>query len=486
MSEPVVESSLPERPRPLCVDLDRTLIATDVLWESFLLLLKNHPFAVFLLPFWLMKGRAVMKRRIADRVSPDPAALPYRPEVLAYLKGIKEEGRTLHLVTASDQRIADAVAEHLGIFDDAFGSDGTTNLKARNKQAHLLERFGEGRFDYIGDSPSDLIIWKCAGRSICVAASDATLAKAKGQGPVEVVALEEQKKLKALVKALRPHQWLKNTLLFVAAILAHKYTDLSVMVKAAGGFAAFSLVASSVYVLNDLLDLESDRQHRTKKNRPFAAGRLSIPFGLVLAPTVAVAGIAISLVMTPLPFTAVLGGYLLLTTAYSIYLKRKLIVDVLTLAGLFTYRVIAGGVAADVPVSFWLLGFSMFFFTGLAFVKRYSEVVAIMGRDQSKVPGRNYWVADIDIIKAVGPACGLMAVLVFCLYINSPKVAELYPRPEALWLIAPVMLYWITRIWFLAARNQLDDDPVVFALSDRVSHLAAVVSGACILAAKML
>lgn len=486
MSEPVVESSFPQHPRPLCVDLDRTLIASDALWESFLLLLKSHPFSLLLFPFWLLKGRAVMKRRIADRVTPNPAALPYRPEVLAYLERAKEEGRTLHLVTASDQRIADAVAAHLGIFEDAFGSDGSTNLKARHKREHLLERFGEGRFDYLGDSASDLVIWKGAGRAICVAASEGTVAKAKRQGPVEVVALQDQPKLKAMVKALRPHQWLKNSLLFVAAILAHKYTDLTVMTRAVAGFAAFSLVASSVYVLNDLLDLESDRQHRTKKNRPFAAGRLSIPFGLTMAPIVAATGIAISLLLTPRLFTAVLGGYLLLTTAYSVYLKRKLIVDVLTLAGLFTYRVIAGGVAADVPVSFWLLGFSMFFFTGLAFVKRYSEVVAIMARDESKVPGRNYWVADLDIIKAVGPACGLMAVLVFCLYINSPKVAELYPRPEALWLIAPVMLYWITRIWFLAARNQLDDDPVVFALSDRISHLAAVVSGACILAAKML
>ncbi len=481
MSEPAIESA---NARPLCLDLDGTLIATDALWESLLLLIKHRPFSVLLLPFWLIRGRAHLKRKIADRVVPNPAALPYRPEVIAYVEKAKAEGRAVYLVTASDQRIANGIAQHLGLFDEVIGSDGETNLKAEKKAAFLESRFGAKGYDYAGDSAADVVLFASAARAILVSASERTTARARACAEVEELVPRDSAKLRWIIKAIRPHQWMKNSLLFVAAILAHKYTDLEVMGHAIAGFVAFSLTASSVYVLNDLLDLESDRQHRTKKNRPFAAGKLSIPLGLLLSPAIALAGIGVALLFTPLLFTAVLGGYLALTTAYSVYLKRKLIVDVLTLAGLFTYRVIAGGVAADVPVSFWLLGFSMFFFTGLAFVKRYSEVVAIMGKDQRRVPGRNYWVEDLDIIKTVGPACGLLAVLVFCLYINSPKVQELYRRPEALWLIAPVMLYWITRIWFLAARNQLDDDPVVFALSDRISHLAALVTGACILAAK--
>jgi 4-hydroxybenzoate polyprenyltransferase/phosphoserine phosphatase len=486
MSESAIESGVPPAgARALCLDLDGTLIATDALWESFLLLVKQRPHLVPLVPFWLLSGRARLKRKLADLVLPNAATLPYRPEVIAYVEKAKAEGRPVHLVTASDQKIADAVAAHLGLFDEAIGSDGTTNLKAERKKAYLEERFGAKGYDYIGDSSADLVLFASAGRALLVSASPSTVAKAKSQTETEEIVPRDAKRLGFVIKALRPHQWTKNVLLFVAAILAHKYTDVAVMAHALAGFAAFSLVASSVYVLNDLLDLEADRQHRTKKNRPFAAGKLSIPFGLALSSLVAVMGLSIALVFTPPLFGAVLVGYLVLTTAYSVYLKRKLIVDVLTLAGLFTYRVIAGGVAADVPVSFWLLGFSMFFFTGLAFVKRYSEVVAIIGKDQKRVPGRNYWAEDLDIIKTVGPACGLLAVLVFCLYINSANVQELYPRPEALWLIAPVMLYWITRIWFLAARNQLDDDPVVFALSDRISHLAALVTGACILAAKL-
>jgi 4-hydroxybenzoate polyprenyltransferase len=486
MSESAIESSVsPSRGRPLCLDLDGTLIASDALWESILLLVKARPFLVPILPFWVLTGRAGFKHRLADLVLPNPATLPYRGEVLEYAGKAKAEGRPVILVTASDQRIANAVAAHLGLFDEAIGTDGGRNLKGKNKLAYLEQRFGAKGYDYAGDSEADLVLFASAARGILVSASASTVAKAKAAGEIEELVPRQAKTLKAIVKALRPHQWMKNSLLFVAAILAHKYTDLTVMAHALAGFAAFSLVASSVYVLNDLLDLESDRQHRTKKNRPFASGKLSIPFGLFLGTVVVIAGLSIAVMFTSPIFCAVLLGYLGLTTAYSVYLKRKLIVDVLTLAGLFTYRVIAGGVAADVPVSFWLLSFSMFFFSGLAFVKRYSEVVAIMSKDQKRVPGRNYWVEDLDIIKTVGPACGLMAVLVFCLYINSPKVLELYPRPEALWLIAPVMLYWITRIWFLAARNQLDDDPVVFALSDRISHLAALVTGACILAAKL-
>jgi 4-hydroxybenzoate polyprenyltransferase/phosphoserine phosphatase len=485
MSESAIESSVPPQGRPLCLDLDGTLIATDALWESFLLLIKEKPLLVPLLPIWLAAGRAQLKRKIAEHVLPNPASLPYRQEVLDYIERAKAEGRPIFLVTASDQKIARAISDHLGLFDDVIGSDGETNLKADRKKAYLDERFGAKGYDYVGDSSADLVLFASAHRAILVGASASTVTKARAAGEVEELVPRDGKKLKAIIKAIRPHQWMKNSLLFVAAILAHKYTDPVVMGHALAGFVAFSLVASSVYVLNDLLDLESDRQHRTKKNRPFASGKLSIPFGLILSPTIAIVGLGVALLFTPLLFTAVLFGYLLLTTAYSVYLKRKLIVDVLTLAGLFTYRVIAGGIAADVLVSFWLLSFSMFFFSGLAFVKRYSEVVAIMGKDQKRVPGRNYWVEDLDIIKTVGPACGLMAVLVFCLYINSPKVLELYPRPEALWLIAPVMLYWITRIWFLAARNQLDDDPVVFALSDRISHLAALATGACILAAKL-
>lgn len=290
-------------------------------------------------------------------------------------------------------------------------------------------------------------------------------------------------KIRAVVKALRPHQWFKNILLFVPAVLAHRFREWDVVVAVSLAFACFSLSASAVYVLNDLMDIEQDRLHRSKRRRPFASGALGPRTGYAMIIGLVVISVGTSALFLRTEFTAALGAYLALTTAYTLFLKRKLIVDVMTLAALFTHRVVAGGLAADVPVSFWLLAFSMFFFTGLAFVKRYAELVQL-ATDITRVPGRNYRVEDIDIIKSIGPACGFMAVLVFALYINSPEVRVLYQRPDFLWLICPVLLYWISRVWFLAARSELDDDPVVFALTDRISYATGAVTAACLVAAK--
>lgn len=472
-----------ESKRPLCIDLDGTLIATDALWESFLLLVKARPYSVPAVPLWLMGGKAQLKRQLADRVLPDASALPYREAVVAMARKAREDGRQVYLVTASDQRIADRVAAHLPIFDEVIGSNGELNLKGPNKAKYLTDRFGDGAFDYVGDTDADLVLWKASGRAYVANASEAFLAKAKSHaGSAEAVGTRTGSTARAVVKALRPHQWMKNILLFVAPLLAH-VRDTSVWIDVVLAFFAFSFVASSVYVLNDLLDLDADRRHRTKRNRPFASGALSIPMGLMMFPLVMGSGLAISLLFLPLPFTLALFGYLTLTTAYSVWLKRKMIVDVLMLASLFTYRVLSGGFAADVTVSFWLLAFSMFFFCGLAFVKRFSELIATMEKDVDKVPGRGYWVSDLDIIRAVGPASSFMAVLVFCLYMNSPEVQALYAQPQALWGIAPILLYWILRVWFLASRNQLHDDPVLFAIRDRISIFAGVLAVGCLVAA---
>ena len=469
--------------RPLCVDLDGTLIATDALWESFLLLLKSKPWLLLAVPLWYGQGKAKMKRKLVGLVKPDPAALPYRAEVLAYISAAKEAGRPAYLVTASDQAIADGVGAHLGIFEEAIGSDGATNLKGAQKAAFLEERYGKGGFDYVGDSPADVPLWSSAHTAVAVDPKSGVAGKARQANPrTEVIQPEIMSAPKAMLKALRPHQWLKNVLLFVAPILAHR-TDPALWLQVFLGFIAFSLTASSVYILNDLLDLESDRQHRTKKRRPFASGALSIQAGLSMFPVVLLTGLAISTVFLPWMFTAALLGYWALTTAYSFYLKRKLVVDVLTLAALFTYRVLAGGLAAEVAVSEWLLGFSMFFFLGLAFVKRYSELVQTQQKELERIPGRGYWVIDLQLVTSFGPAAGFMAVLVFCLYIASPQVKELYSNPQFLWLIAPILLYWIARVWFLAGRDQLHDDPVLFAIRDRHSYLAGVLTLVCLVLA---
>jgi 4-hydroxybenzoate polyprenyltransferase/phosphoserine phosphatase len=471
--------------RPLCVDLDGTLIRTDALWESVMLLGKRQPHALALLPLWLAGGKAQLKRRIADRVLPDARTLPYRAEVLARIESVKAAGRPVHLVTASDQRIADAVQAHLGVFDEAIGSDGVRNLKGDGKRAYLVERFGERGFDYAGDSSADLEVWRSAAVAVTVGASSDTVAAARKLTEVEELPIDRPNKLRAAVKALRPHQWMKNVLLFVPAVLAHRIREPVTLQHLILAFFAFSFCASSVYVLNDLLDLEQDRVHRSKHRRPLAAGAISIPLGIALTLLSLAVGLGLGVVALPRLFLFALLGYLLLTTAYSLYLKRMLLMDVLTLAGLFTYRVVAGGVAVEVPVSFWLGAFSMFFFTGLAFVKRFSELVQLERAGRETTPGRGYQVVDLHVIRSIGPASGVMAVLVFALYINSDEVRYLYRRPDFLWLICPVLMFWISRVWFLAGRGELDDDPVVFAIRDKLSYLAGAVAAGCLFAAKL-
>jgi 4-hydroxybenzoate polyprenyltransferase len=469
---------------PLCVDLDGTLVATDTLLESLLELLKTAPWKLFALLAAWMGGRPKLKRFMVQNAPVDPVTLPYREEVLDEIRRAREDGRRVVLVTASDQGTADAIASHVQLFDEAIGSDGENNLKASRKAEYLVSRFGVGGFQYIGDSPADLPVWKAANEAIMVWPSPSTRRAAERSVPKVNVLSERPSKWKAMVKALRPHQWAKNALLFVPLYFSHEYTDPSLVLTAVMAFVSFSFCASSIYVLNDLVDLPSDRQHRSKRNRPLAAGTLSIPGGLALSAASLTLAITLAATLVNPRFVLVLLGYVVLTTAYTFVLKQKMIVDVLTLASLFTYRVFAGAVAVDVSLSPWLLAFSIFFFTSLAFVKRYAELIQIKGDPTQSLKGRNYVPADIPIIASAGPAAGLLAVLVFALYINSPTMVMYYPRPEALWGICLILVYWIMRIWFLAARDQMHDDPVLFAVKDKISLAAGALVVVCLLVAR--
>jgi len=466
------------------VDLDGTLLATDTMAEGFLGLLKTAPWKVFGALAALTSGRPKLKRYLAQHAPVDPATLPYREEVLEEMRQARYDGRQVLLVTASDQATADAVAGHLELFDEAIGSDGENNLKASRKADFLLSRFGSGGFQYLGDSSADLPIWKAANEATMVWPSSRTRKSAEQLVPKVTVLSERPNKWKAAVRELRPHQWAKNVLLFVPLYFSHQYTDLSLVFTAVMAFLSFSFCASSIYVWNDLVDLPSDRQHRSKRKRPLAAGALSIPGGIVLSAASLALSMTLATVFVNPAFVLVLLGYLALTTAYTFVLKQKMIVDVLTLATLFTYRVMAGGVAVDVPLSPWLLAFSIFFFTSLAFVKRYAELIQIKGDSAQSLKGRNYVPADIPIIASAGPAAGLLAVLVFALYINSPAMVVYYSRPEALWGICLILVYWIMRIWFLAARDRMHDDPVLFAVKDKISLVAGALVVVCLLAAR--
>ncbi len=466
------------------MDLDGTLVATDTLAESFLGLLKTAPWKVVVALFALMRGRASLKRYMAQAAPVDPATLPYRDEVLEEIRRARDDGRQVFLVTASNQVTADAVGAHLGVFDEAIGSQGEKNLKARRKAEFLASRFGAGGFQYVGDSSADLPVWKAANEAIMVAPSSSTHRRAGQLVPKVTVLSERPNKWKAAIRELRPHQWAKNILLFVPLYFSHQYTDLSLVFTALMAFFSFSFCASSIYVLNDLIDLPSDRQHRSKCKRPLAAGTLSIPGGIALSLASLALAMALAVTFVNPKFVLALLGYVALTTAYTFVLKQQMIIDVLTLASLFTYRVMSGGVAVDVELSPWLLAFSIFFFTSLAFVKRYAELIQIKGDPLQSLKGRNYVPADIPIITSAGPAAGLLAVLVFALYINSPAMVMYYPRPEALWGICLILVYWITRIWFLAARDEMHDDPVLFAVKDKVSLAAGALTVVCLLVAR--
>ncbi|MDH4219473.1 MAG: UbiA family prenyltransferase [Candidatus Aminicenantes bacterium] len=467
----------------LYVDLDGTIVATDTLWESLMVLLKSNPSAFLRLPFWLLRGKAFLKRRVSRHVDLNPCRMPYNEEVLSFMRSERQSGKEIVLATAADRKIAQAFSDHLGIFSGVLASDGSVNLSKENKLRAIKNHNGRHGFEYVGNDFADLPVWKEALRAHLVRPSRHLLSSAKKVAAVGKVFNSSEKKMMALLKAMRPYQWVKNLLLFVPLVLAHKVDNLELVLKAFVAFVIFSLCASCFYILNDLLDLEADRQHPNKRFRPFASGTLSIKTGLMLAFSLGVTVFAISLFFLSVPFTIMLGIYGLLTTAYSICIKKIPVLDVLILAGLYTHRILAGGIAVDVPISAWLLGFSIFFFLSLAFVKRYTELRLLLLNNKKEAEGRGYIVEDARIIQTLGPTSGYLSVLVLALYINSPEVIFLYKNPWVLWLLGPCLLYWVTRVWLLAHRDQMKDDPIFFAIKDKISYVVGVLIAAILIAA---
>lgn len=457
----------------LCVDLDGTLSRTDTLIETLLMLVKQKPLAVLLLPFWLMRGRSAFKAAVAGAVRFDPEDLVYNEELVDWLRAEKATGRRIVLATAADKRIAGSIAEYLGFFDDVIASDGSVNRKGKAKAEALHEAYGA--FAYVANDDVDLPVWEAAEEAVLVArlrAFEKRLTKhvsfAHVFGPSS-----ERPAWHLWLRQLRVHQWAKNALIFVPLVLAHQITDPQKLAVAAMAFLAFSLCASSVYVLNDLLDLGSDRRHVTKKNRPFAAGALPLAAGFTMIPLLLVPAFAISLAID-IGFAAVLAGYYGLTLAYSLELKRQAVVDVFTLAGLYTIRLFAGGVVAGVHLSPWLLAFSIFLFLSLAIVKRVGELQGLPRDSARALHGRGYGRDDLPILTALGVASGYASVVIFSLYINAPDSRALYPNHAFLWLFIPLILFWISRVWLKTWRGEMHDDPIVFALKDRVSQLTAL------------
>ncbi|EKT4072087.1 UbiA family prenyltransferase [Stenotrophomonas maltophilia] len=457
----------------LCVDLDGTLLRSDLLYESLLTLLAGNPLYVFLLPFWLLRGKAALKREIASRVTLPVEWLPYDERVLDLVRTTQQRPRVL--CSASDQRLVEAIALHLGLFDEVMASDGRRNLAGPHKAEALNARFGAGGYDYIGNAKVDLHVWKHAEGAYVTNAGNSLATAAAGVTTVLGHWPDQGGGLRSWIKALRIYQWAKNLLVLVPLLTAHRFFDPTSLFEAAVAFFAFGLCASGVYLLNDLLDLTPDRQHARKRKRPFAAGDLPLLHGLLAAPLLTLAGFALALWNSP-AFALVLLVYYVMTLMYSFVLKRIVMIDVVMLAALYTIRIIGGAVAIGAELSFWLLAFSMFIFLSLALVKRYTELAVMSGSGKQKVAGRGYDVSDLPLIQSLGAAAGYIGILVFALYINSPDSLELYRNPRVLWLLCPVLLYWISRVWIIAHRGGMHDDPIVFAARDRVSLIVALVS----------
>ncbi len=481
-NEPVPSPVVEAGGVPLCVDLDGTLILSDVLWES-IVQLWNKPAAAMRALWALRRGKAAMKSVLAQEVAIDPAALPYREELLAFLRSQHQSGRHLVLVTATHRVVAQRVADYLGIFQGVMATEGKVNLGGERKKDALVAAYGVGGFDYIGDHTKDLVIFSVARLSLLADSSGRLRKRAAAVGRVDMIFQRKRRWGKVILRTMRVHQYAKNVLLGVPLVTAHLFFAASAWRNLILAFLCFSMLASATYIVNDLHDLAVDRKHQKKRFRPLASGEMPIPFGLGVALILACLSLDLALAFLPHAFLVFLLVYTFLTLSYSFDLKRRLIVDALTLAMLYTLRIIAGAAAIGVALSQWLLMFSLFFFVSLALLKRAIELDGIT--EDKLIPGRGYFPSDADIIRSIGPTSGVLAVLVFALYINSPEVSRLYRTPQLLWLLCPLLIYWITRIWFLANRGQVDHDPIVFALTDVRSYIVSVFAGGILFLASL-
>jgi 4-hydroxybenzoate polyprenyltransferase len=471
-------------PLPLCVDCDGTLLRTDLLHEAVLVLLKQAPWLLLLLPFWALRGKAHLKARVAQTTALDWARLPLRQSVVDRISLARREGRIVVLATAAHEQHAQALAAQWNWFDEVVASSGSVNLSGAAKADALIARYGLRGFDYIGDSRVDLAVWAAAHTALVVGSPK--LAARATTVALQVESIEvPAPMLVALVQAMRPHQWVKNLLVFVPLVAAHALGSVTSLCQAALAFVGFGLCASAAYLINDLVDLEADRRHASKRRRPFASGRLSVAVGMLAAPLLLAAASAVAWQLPP-AFMLTLALYFVLTTAYSLRLKRQVVVDVIMLAGLYTLRIIAGAAATEIVPSFWLLAFAMFVFLSLALVKRYTELRQQEAAGELSASGRGYWVSDLPVLLATGSASSLVAVLVFALFVNAPSTISEYHDPRWLWLVPPVLLYWCLRVWMKAHRGELHDDPVVFALRDWQSLASLAICAALFFCARWL
>ncbi|MCJ2065761.1 UbiA family prenyltransferase [Methylobacterium sp. J-088] len=466
---------------PLVVDVDGTLIKSDLLYESALQFLARFPLEAWRLPHWLFsEGKAALKQHLSERADPSIATIPLREETVALIRDAQAAGRPVYIASASDRRLVEALAERVGGIAGVFSTEAGVNLAGDAKARRLVAEFGEKGFDYVGDAAVDFPVWRASRNVLAVAHGGDFSQKVRAAFPDARIVAESRVKPRDVVRALRPHQWAKNALVFVGLVTGHHFDAASTLASLTA-FVCFCMAASSAYLINDLLDLPADRIHPRKSRRPFASGAVPVLYGVVLAAILAAGAFVLSFGL-PVKFSLALLIYLVLTLAYSFYLKRRMMIDIVVLGGLYAIRVFGGVAALGLPQTPWLLMFSLFLFTSLAIVKRCSELTANHQGEQpgekKTLAGRGYLVEDLRVLFPFGAAAGYGSVFVFALYMSSPDVAALYTHPNRLWLICPLLIYWISRMFLLSNRDQLHSDPVVYALTDRIS----LATGACVAA----
>jgi 4-hydroxybenzoate polyprenyltransferase/phosphoserine phosphatase len=451
------------------VDLDGTILRTDLFAEAVLQLLRKNIFSIFKILFWVIQGRAYAKEKVAQAIDLDVAHLPFEQQLLEYLRYQKGLGKHVILLTASHFDYATRVAQYLDLFDEVIATQGSNNMKGPRKLAAIKARIGDLPFAYAGDSAADRPIWQAAASAVFVHAPARDIRAATSAAKPMLVIETRPPLWRAFLTGMRPHQYAKNALIFVPLAAAHGYQDPTLLLYAVLAFVCFSLCASGAYFLNDLLDLQSDRRHQSKCRRPLASGDLPLGVGVAGAVGLPLVSFGIALMYLPLLYVGVIGLYFVITSAYSLYLKTISTVDVMVLAVLYTLRIIAGAAATGIVLSSWLLGFSIFVFVSLAYLKRYIELTKLS--NEAEMHGRGYSPQDIETMFTLGVANITASVVILSLYVNDAEVIETYKTPEALWLLCLLMLYWGNRIWVRARRGGIDGDPVVFAMKDRVSWM---------------
>ena len=482
-TEPTIEAGSAAKRVPLVVDLDALLVASGLVGESLVELARRRPLDLCKVAFWRAAGRPVLASRLLERTPPDRDPGEPPRGLLAYLADKKEEGVPLVLVTDADRATAEALAGRLGEFDTLISAEDGAGATGEERRERLVSEFGAGGFDYLGASPKELPVWAEARRAVLVAAHGSHMPDEVGaQVHVDRVFEAGGTDLPAMLAAMRPHQWSKNLLVLLPLGPGRLLYDPALALEALVAIVAFSLTASSGYIFNDLMDLPSDRHHPRKRNRPLAAGRLRVGRAMALTLVLLAAGLVLGAFLSA-AFLGILAVYYASTIAYSWRLKNLLVLDVLVLAGLYGLRVAGGAVAMGIPPSAWLLAFCLFIFLSLAMVKRYAELITMRGIDGGAAHARAYLLEDAELLASLGAASGFISVLVLALYADSAAAHELYRRPELLWLVCPLLLYWITYTWLMTHRGRIGDDPTVFAVRDRVSLVLILLMLATMVAA---